>query len=142
MQRPTPWQSYRRIATETATPGQLVLMLYDGAVCFLEKARLGFGEDDPLEFHQTIHNNVLRAQEIIRELNYALDMKQGGQLSATLRRLYEYMDQRLHESNQQKTEPGICDVIKRLTVLRDAWAEMLRKQDQQSADQVSLSAAA
>jgi len=137
-----PWQSYRQVATQTASPGQLVLMLFDGAIRFLERARLGFAADDPLEFNQTIHNNVVRAQEIIAELNFSLNLEQGGELAATLRRLYDYMDGRLHESNQYKKEDGILDVIGRLTTLRDAWAEMLQKYSStdQTAGEVSLSA--
>jgi flagellar protein FliS len=121
------WQSYRQVATQTASPGQLVLMLYEGAIRFLEKARLGFACEDPLEFNQTIHNNLVRAQAIISELNLALDMERGADFSANLRRLYDYLDRRLHEANQLKQESGILEVIRRLTILRDAWSEMLRK---------------
>jgi len=122
-----PWQSYRQVATQTASPGQLVLMLYDGAIRFLEQARRGFAAEDPLEFNQNIHNNTVRAQEIIRELDGALEYKQGGQLASTLHRLYDYMDTRLHESNQFKKPEGVVEVLRRLGILRDAWAEMLRK---------------
>lgn len=127
MLRADPGQSYLRVATETASPGQLILMLYDGALRFLERARLGFKADDPLEFNQTIHNNVVRAQEILTELTLSLNIKQGGEFAATLQRLYDYMDRRLHESNRAKKEDGITEVIGRLTILRDAWAEMLSK---------------
>ena len=75
MYRPDAGQSYLRVATQTVSPGQLVLMLYDGALRFLERARLGFASDDPLEFNQTIHNNLVRAQEIISELNMALNIE-------------------------------------------------------------------
>jgi len=37
-----PWQSYRKVATQTAPPAQLVLMLYDGAIDYLEKSTAGF----------------------------------------------------------------------------------------------------
>ncbi|MEW6158461.1 MAG: flagellar export chaperone FliS [Verrucomicrobiota bacterium] len=126
MQRNNPWQSYQQIATQTAQPGQLVLMLFDGAIRFLEKARLGFQEEDPLAFNLTINNNVQRAQAIINELNASLNMTQGGEFAANLRRLYNYMDHRLQESNLTKRVNGIEEVIQRLTVLRDAWSEMLR----------------
>jgi flagellar protein FliS len=123
-----PWNSYRQTSTQTASPGQLVLMLYDGALRFLEKALKGFEHDDPLEFNQTISNNLLRAQNILSELNSTLNMEQGGQLAQTLRGLYGYMDDRLTESNLRKTPDGIHDAIHRLTVLRDAWREMLGRQ--------------
>ena len=127
MQKTNPWQAYRQVATLTATPGQLVLMLYDGAIRFLEQARVGFTRDDPLEFNQTINNHVIKAQAIINELNLYLDMEQGGDCARNFRRLYDYLDRRLQESNQRKEEAGILDVIRRLTVLRNAWSEMLQK---------------
>jgi flagellar protein FliS len=122
-----PWNSYRQISAQTASPGQLVLMLYDGALRFLEKALSGFQLDDPAEFNQTISNNLIRAQNIISELNSTLNLEQGGALAHTLRRLYGYMDDQLMESNMRKTPEGIRDTIRRLTILRDAWQEMLQR---------------
>lgn len=127
MPQPNPWQSYRQVATQTAPPGQLVLMLYDGAIRFLERARLGFQYEDPLEFNLTINNNLLKAQAVISELNLSLNMEEGKECAANFRRLYNYLDRRLQESNQYKQETGIVEVIRRLTILRDAWAEMLQK---------------
>lgn len=129
MALPNPYQSYRRMAAQTATPGQLVLMLFDGAINFLERAAKGFELDDPLEFNATINNNILKAQAIINELNASLDMEAGGELAVNLRRLYEYMDFRLTESNRTKTPEGLREVIQRLGVIRDAWAEMMRRQN-------------
>lgn len=127
MFHPNVAQSYRQVAIQTASPGHLVLMLFDGALRFLERARLGFAAEDPLEFNQTIHNNLVRAQDIVAELNLSLNLEKGGECAANLRRLYDYLDRRLVESNRSKKEDGIIEVIERLTVLRDAWAEMLQK---------------
>jgi flagellar protein FliS len=121
-------RSYRTIATQTAPPGQLVLMLYDGAIRFLERALAGFEYEDPLEFNETINNNIIRAQDILSELNNSLDLHQGGELAATLRRLYGYMNRQLLHSNLRKSPEGVRDTIKRLSVLRDAWSEMLQQQ--------------
>ncbi len=118
-------QSYRRTAAETASPGRQIAMLYDGAINFLERALLGFQSTDPLEFNQGIHNNVTRAKAIIHELNVCLNMEAGGELATTLRRLYLYFEMRLNESNHYKRPQGIQEVIDRLTVLRDAWIQML-----------------
>ena len=131
-----PWNSYRQISAHTASPGQLVLMLYDGAIRFLEKSLSGFDMDDPLDFNQTISNNLLRAQSIINELSGTLNLDQGGELAHTLRRLYSYMDDRLMESNLSKTPEGIRDTVRRLTVLRDAWQEMLQRRTVESAQPV------
>jgi len=100
-------------------------MLFDGAIRFLDRALVGFELEDPVEFNQTISNNILRGQSIVQELNNSLDMARGGELAMTLRRLYEYMDDRLMESNMRKTPEGIRDTIRRLTTLREAWQEML-----------------
>lgn len=132
-----PWQSYRQVATITAPPGALVLMLYDGALRFLGQALAGFDLEDPLEYNVAINNNVLRAQDIINELNLSLNMSAGGEFAQTMRSLYLYFDSRLQDSNAYKKPEGIREVIQRLTVLRDAWAEMLSKQGQAGADPAS-----
>lgn len=119
-----PLRSYKTIATQTASPGRLVLMLYDGAISFLERALTGFHHTDPCEFNATINNNILRAQEIINALNVSLDLAHGGKLAATLRNLYCYMDRQLTMSNARKTPDGIRDTITRLMTLRDSWSRV------------------
>ena len=121
------WQTYRQAATQSASPGQLVLMLYDGILRFLEQARVGFSKDDPKEFNETINNNLQRAQAIINEMNASLNMTEGGEFAQRMRGLYDYFDRRLQDANIAKTEEGILEVIKHVTVLRDSWAEMLQK---------------
>jgi flagellar secretion chaperone FliS len=135
-----PLRSYKTIATQTAPPSQLVLMLYDGAIRFLERALDGFRREDPLEFNSTINNNVIRAQDIISELNNSLDLEQGGQLAATLRRLYDYMHHQLTLSNMRKTPEGIHDAVRRLTILREAWSGMLLQQGAGTAAQMPFAA--
>ena len=129
MRQPNPWESYRQTATLTAPPGQIVLMLYDGVLRFLERALSGFDSPEPAERNSTVNQNLQRAQSIVRELNCALDLERGGELAATLRRLYDYFDRRIIESNIKKTREGILEVIGHLTVLRDAWNAMLNNSD-------------
>jgi flagellar protein FliS len=129
-----PWKSYRQIATQTAPPGQLVLMLYDGAIRILERALTGFQAEDPAERNSVVHNNLQRAQEIIRELNMSLNMEQGGECAATLRKLYDYFEDRLWQSNLKKRTEGIEEVIRHIKVLRDAWAAMLQNNGSVSND--------
>jgi flagellar protein FliS len=126
MSRNKPWESYRKVATQTASPAQLVLMLYDGALGFLEKALTGFAYKDPALFNQTISNNLIRAQAIIHEMNASLNMQAGGEVAANFRRLYNYFFRRLTEANRTKNKAPIEEIISRLRVLRDSWAEMLR----------------
>lgn len=118
-------QSYRKIATQTASSGQLVLMLFEGAIRFLECSLQGFSMDDPAESNQTVSNNVIRAQAVIQELNQSLNMEAGGEFADTMRRLYDYLDSRLQQSNIRKEPAGIEEAISRLAVLRGAWSEML-----------------
>jgi len=122
-----PWKSYRQVATQTAPPGQLVLMLFDGALRFLGRGLNGFACDDPAEANMTIHNNFQRALDIVRELNRAVNREQGGECAETFRQLYDYFERRIVESNVRKRPEGAKEVIKHLTVLRDAWATMLAR---------------
>jgi len=122
-----PWESYRKVAAQTATPGHLVLMLYEGAIKFLEQSLTGFDYADPARRIQTINNNVLRAQSIINELNCNLDMGKGGEVAENFRSLYSYFYRRLREGNLSKHREPIEEVLARLRVLRDSWAEMLRR---------------
>ena len=118
-------RSYRQHATLTAPPGRIVLMLYDGALAFLDRSRSGFTLKDPAQFNMTVSNNLLRAQDMIRELRQSLDTEKGGELAATLNRLYEYFDRRLQESNLKKDLTAIDEVSRHLTILRDAWDAMI-----------------
>jgi flagellar secretion chaperone FliS len=137
----SPWNSYRQVALQTAAPGQIVLMLFEGAIRFLERAEGGFGMDDPAEANQAIHNNIQRTQEILHELNMALDLQSGGELAQTLRSLYEYMDRRLLESNFQKKSEGILEARRHLSTLRDAWAQMLRSESPDARRQPAMAVA-
>lgn len=123
-----PWKSYRQIATQTAPPGQLILMLYDGALTALERAKSGFDLTELGERNVTVHNNLQKAVNIIRELNSSLNLEIGGDLACTLRDLYLYFESRILDCNLKKTPKGLDDVAKHIKELRDAWAKMLAKE--------------
>lgn len=125
--RSNPWQSYRTVTAQTAPPEQLVLMLYDGAITYLEKGLTGFEFKDPRDFNETINNNVQRAQAIINEMNARLDLDRGGEVAVNFRRLYDYFHRRLQEGNFRKKKPPIEEVLKLLRELRETWAEMLHR---------------
>jgi len=125
MRPANPWKSYRQIATQTAPPGQLVLMLFDGVLLSLDRALLGFSYTDIGERNAAIHNNIQRAVDIIRELNCSLDLASGGQLADTLRNLYAFFERRLIQSNLKKSRKGIDEVLPMIRQLRDAWFSML-----------------
>lgn len=121
-----PWKSYRRIAAQTAPPGQLVLMLFDATLNSLDRALLGFDMVEIGERNLTIHNNIQHAVDIIRELNWSLDMEAGGELARTLRNLYTFFERRLVESNVRKNRKGVDEVLPMIRNLRDAWFQMLK----------------
>jgi flagellar protein FliS len=129
MHAPNPYKSYRQVATRTAPPGQLVLMLFDGALKSLDCALIGFECADFAERNLQVHNNLTRALDIIRELNGSLDLAAGGQLAETLRNLYNYFDQRVTDSNFKKSPEGVREIIPMLRQLRDAWFAMLAQHD-------------
>lgn len=120
--------SYKAVSVETSSPGQLVLMLYDGALRFLGAARQGFASGSDRERNETVNNGCIRAQNILAELQACLDMKVEGDFAKTMYSLYDYMLTRLQEANLQKTEEPIVEVEGLLTQIRDAWAEMLQQQ--------------
>jgi flagellar protein FliS len=105
-------------------------MLYDGAIRFLESSLVGFSYTDPAERNTAIHNNINRALNIVRELNFSLNTDAGGELAQTLEGLYSYFERRLLDSNRYKRREGIDEVIVHLKELRTAWATMLSNQGQ------------
>lgn len=110
---------YRQATVETASPGKLVVMLYDGAIKFAGEAIDHIEAGRPKE----AHFSIVRAEEIIGELMASLDMEQGGQIAKNLLALYEFMYVRLVEANIHKDRQRIDEVISLLTDLREAWAQ-------------------
>ncbi len=123
-------RAYQTQSILTASPGQLVLLMYDGALRFMAQARAGFAlpEDSPRRI-ESIHTALLRAQAIIAELQANLDLKAGGEIAANFDRLYDYHLRRLYEANIRKDEAPLIEVEGLIRILRDSWAEMLRTRE-------------
>lgn len=123
-------RTYRANSVLTASPGQLVLMLYDGALRSLALAREGFARPErDLRRIELINAQLLKAQNIILELQSTLNHEAGGEFSRTLDQLYDYYARRLWEANIRKEEAPVIEVERMLRELRDGWAEMLTKHD-------------
>jgi flagellar protein FliS len=123
-------RTYRSNSVLTASPGQLVLMLYDGALKRLAIAREAFARgDEDLRRIETINTSLLKAQAIISELQGTLNHEAGGEFSATMHRLYDYFNRRLFEANLRKQVEPVIEVERLLGEVRNAWAEMLLKQE-------------
>ena len=82
-----PVGTYQAVQTLTADPARLTLMLLDGAIRFLRKARHALERDDLKTFGQTMG----RAHAIIGELGESLNMRDGGEIAANLSGLYRFM---------------------------------------------------
>ena len=120
--------AYKSTSENTSSPSDLVLMLYDGIIRFLNNAKGGFGLEDPVEFHQVINGNIQKAQAIIRELRASLDMDKATEFGETMAGLYDYFDRLLQEANMDKTTEPIDEVMERVKTIRDAWDEMTRRE--------------
>ncbi|MFI5336189.1 MAG: flagellar export chaperone FliS [Opitutales bacterium] len=123
-------RAYRSNSVMTASPGQLVLMMYDGALKALGQAREAFNRPpDDFRRIEIINGHLIKAQHIIYELQDTLNLEAGGEFAATLQRLYDYYNRRLNEANLRKQVEPVLEVERLLGELRGAWAEMLRNQD-------------
>lgn len=123
-------RAYRANSILTASPGQLVLMLFDGALNALAIARAACDDPagDPRRF-EVIHTQLVKAQKIIAELQATLNLEEGGEFARTMYRLYDYYDRRLVEANLKKQSAPIAEVERLLGEVRNAWSEMLRDKD-------------
>jgi len=118
-------KSYKTQSVQTASPGKLVLMLFDGYLRFTAAATKSFDEPDFAKRNEGINNNLLRAQNIVTELQSSLDMSVPGDLPGTLYRLYDYCLNNLQQANLKKDSEPIRHSDKVINELREAWAEML-----------------
>ena len=130
-------RTYRANAILTASPGQLVLMLYDGALKAMALAREAFAipDEDPCRI-EAINTQLLKAQAILQELQGGLNLEAGGEFARTMYRLYDYHNRRLLEANMRKQVEPMLEVERLVRELRDAWAQMLAQQDSSSVERI------
>ncbi|MGV2939786.1 flagellar export chaperone FliS [Mesobacillus sp. LC4] len=117
---PNPYQSYKQNSVNTASPGELTLMLYNGCLKFIHQAKKAIGDNNI----QDKNNSILRAQDIIRELMVTLnpDIEVGKQMMS----MYDYMLRRLVEANI-KNDLEILDEVEGLvTEFRDTWKQVIQ----------------
>jgi len=115
------YEEYQVNQVETANPKQLVVMLYEGAIRFLEEALANI---DNFKKYDLVNAKILRAQDIITELMVSLDMTRGGEIAENLLSLYVFMKKELLEANIKKEKEGIEHVIKMFNELLDAWKQI------------------
>lgn len=121
-----PYQKYKNAQYETASPEQLLLMLYDGAIKFAQQSKKAL-EEKNLE---DANNRLKKTQDIINELIVTLDMEQGGEVAQNLYNIYDYMNRRLIQANIRKDPEIIDEVINLLRDIKDSWEEVIKKMRQ------------
>lgn len=130
-------KQYQQTQVQTASPEKLLIMLYDGAIQFLNKARMAMQNKDI----EGTHNNILGAQRIISEFMNTLDLKLGGEVAQNLYNLYEYLHYRLVQANIKKDIEMVDEVLVHLKDLKQTWEQAIiiaaREKDQQP-QQVSV----
>jgi len=109
--------AYKNQQIMTASPAELTLILYNGAIRFVAEsiAALGKGQTEKA------HTANLRAQDIVREFMATLDMQY--EVAKNLWALYDYIEFRLIQANIRKDAAQLEEAKALLTELRDAWAE-------------------
>lgn len=124
MTKPNTYGRYRQVQIATASRGKLILMLYQGVITSLKKAVDLLEKKDYLGKGECI----IKAQDIIMELNMALDMS-AGEIARSLRGLYIYMYRRLIEANLRKDAAPIHETIRLMSNLYEAWEQVVTEKD-------------
>src|SRR3954449_5528445 len=121
-------QAYRANAVLTATPEQLVVMLYDGAVRFLRQSEIAMGEGAWTHGFE----KLARGEAIIDELLATLNMD-TGEIAERLQAIYVFCKKTLIEARLQRNAEKITHVVALLGSLRDAWAKLAEQANAQRA---------
>lgn len=114
-------KQYQKNHVETATPEKILILLYDAAIQYLNKAKIALSEGSV----EQIHNNIVGCENIILEFMGTLNMKEGGSLSKNLYHLYEYLYNTLVSANLNKDGKKIDEVLKHLKGLRETWQKAI-----------------
>lgn len=123
---------YRKTAVNSASPLQLVIMLYDGALRFLHAGKEAMIRKD-LYGQNT---NLQKAQRIVAELMSSLNMDQGGEVAQNLLALYTFVYNRLIEANINDKPDYIDQCDKILRDLRESWVQIEAEQRQPAMESV------
>ncbi|MGD6831710.1 flagellar export chaperone FliS [Sutcliffiella halmapala] len=121
-----PYQAYQQNSVSTASPGELTLMLYNGALKFMRLAKKGI-EEKNLELK---NSNLIKAQKIVQELMVTLNT--DLEVSKSMLSMYDYMNRRLIEANIKNDESIIEEVEALMTEFRDTWKQVIQTNRQQA----------
>jgi len=126
------YNSYMKSRIMTASPGELTLLLYDGAIKFCNIAIMGINDGDI----EKAHNNIRKVERIITEFDTTLDDRY--EVAKDFHNVYRYLKQRLTEANMTKDPEILQEVLKHLRTMRDTWKEVMKATSGQQQQQQSL----
>ncbi len=121
MALPNAYAQYNNSKVLTASPAELVLMLYDGAIKFCNIAIVAIENGDV----QKAHTNIVKVERIIDHFRMTLDMRYP--VAADFERIYEYLSRRLIEANMKKDKEIVEEVCGHIRSVRETWKEVMRK---------------
>ena len=118
-----PYAAYQKTAVTTASQGKLVVMLYQGAERELTAAINSFGDDSklPASAIETFGKHIMKAQEIINELQVSLDMDKGGQIAQNLMSLYVFFNKELLTVSINQDKEKLEQILTMIKQLGSAW---------------------
>ncbi|AEV70508.1 flagellar export chaperone FliS [Acetivibrio clariflavus] len=120
------YEQYRESSVYTATPEELVLMLYNGLVKFLMQAQMAINKKNI----EKANNCIIKAQNILTEFRCTLDMKYD--IAHQLDSLYDYMLSRLIDANIKKDNTIIEEILGYARELRNTWEQAMKIAKQQN----------
>ena len=115
-----PYAQYQNSRILTASPAELTLMLYEGAIKFGNIAVMGMKQKDI----EKAHVNLKKVQRIVAEFRATLDMKYP--VAQDFDRIYVYLERRMAEANITKDPEIMEEVVTHLRSMRDTWKEVMR----------------
>lgn len=118
-------KQYQASNVNTATPEKLMIMLFDGALQFLQKAKTAIAEKNLVERSQ----NIDGARKIIRELMRTIDLENGNDVSKRLFKLYNKMAMNLIKANVQRNANLIDEVIEDISNIRWGFQKAIEIQN-------------
>ena len=120
MALPNAYGQYNNSKILTASPAELTLMLYEGAIKFCNIAIMGIDQKDVAKSH----TNIVKAEKIIDYLRETLDMRYP--VAKDFENIYVYLSRRLVEANIKKDKEILEEVCGHLRSVRDTWKEVMR----------------
>ena len=115
------YNAYANNKTLTASPAELTLMLYEGAIKFCNIAVAGIEEHNI----EKAHNNIQKVENILEEFQVTLDHKY--EVAKDFDHVYKYLMDRLVQANIKKDKAILEEVLEHLRTMRDTWKEVMQQ---------------